>query len=51
MKYKSIRIFVASMYLDINEEIDTKAAKVGEIIQLSKCSSILIAMDSNARSK
>jgi len=51
LKYKNIRIFVASIYLDINEEIGTKRAKVDEIIQLSKGSSILIAMDSNARSK
>jgi len=51
LKYKNIRIFVASMYLDINEETDTKTAKVDEIVQLSKGSSILIAMDSNARSK
>ena len=36
------------MYLDINEEIDTKIAKINLIIQLSKGSSILIAMDSNA---
>ena len=51
LKYKSIRIFVASMYLDKNEETDTNMAKVDEIIQISKGSSILIAMDSNARSK
>jgi hypothetical protein len=35
LKYKSIRIFAASMYLDINEEIYTKAVKVHEIIQPS----------------
>jgi SAM-dependent MidA family methyltransferase len=51
LKYRSIRFFVASMYLDINEELDTKTAKVDEIMQLSKGLSILIAMDSNARSK
>jgi len=50
-KYKSIRIFAASMYLDINEEIDTKTAKIDEIIQLSKSSGILIAMDRNSRSE
>jgi hypothetical protein len=38
------------MYLDINEETDTKTAKVDEI-QLSKGSSILISLDSNARSR
>jgi len=51
LKYKSVRIFAARMYLDINEQIDTKTAKVDKIIQLSKGSGILIAMDSNARSK
>jgi hypothetical protein len=51
LKYKSIRIFAASMYLDINEEINTKAAKFDELIQLSKGSGILIAMGSNIRSK
>ena len=50
MKYKSIRIFAASMYLDIKEEIDTKTAKVDKILQLSKGSGILIATDSNSRS-
>jgi hypothetical protein len=39
------------MYLDINEETDTKTAKVDEIIQLGKRSSILVAMDNIARSK
>jgi hypothetical protein len=39
------------MYLDINEEIDTKSAMFDELIQLSKGSGILIAMDSNSRSK
>jgi hypothetical protein len=38
------------MYLDINEEIDNKMAKVDEILQYSKGSGILIAMDSNSRS-
>jgi len=51
LKYKNIRIFAAGMYLDINEEIDTKTEKVDDIIQLSKGSGILIAMDSNSRSK
>jgi len=38
------------MCLEINKEIDTKTAKFGEIIQLSKESGILIAMYSNIRS-
>jgi hypothetical protein len=43
LRYKSIRLLAASMYLDISEEIDKQTAKVGE--QYSKGSGILIAMD------
>jgi hypothetical protein len=50
MKYKNIRILAASIYFDINEEIDKKTAKVDEILRCSKGSGILIAMDSNSRS-
>jgi hypothetical protein len=49
MRYKSIRIFAVSMYFNITEEIDRKTAKIDEILQYSKGSSILIAMDSNSR--
>jgi hypothetical protein len=38
------------MYLDINKEIDSKTGKVDEILQYSKGTGILIAMDSNSRS-
>jgi hypothetical protein len=38
------------MYLDINEDIDKKAAKIDEILRFSKGIGILIAMDSNCRS-
>jgi hypothetical protein len=50
MRYSSIRIFTASMYFDITEEIYKKTAKIDEILQYSKRSSILITMDSNSRS-
>jgi hypothetical protein len=47
LRYKGTRILAASMYMDINEEIDNK--KKYEILQFSKGSSILIDMDSNSR--
>jgi hypothetical protein len=50
LRYKNTRILAASMYLDLNEEIDNKTAKIDEILQYSKDSGILIAMDSNSRS-
>jgi len=50
MRCKNIRILAASIYFDINEEIDKKMAKVDEILRCSKGSGILIAMDSNSRS-
>jgi hypothetical protein len=50
MRYKSIIIFAVSVYFDITEEIDRKTAKIDEILQYSKGSGILIAMDSNSRS-
>jgi hypothetical protein len=50
MIYKSIRIFAVSMYFDITEKTNRKMAKIDEILQYSKGSGILIAMDSNSRS-
>jgi hypothetical protein len=50
LRYKSTRILTASMYLDINEGIDNKMTEIDEILQHSKGSGILIAMDSNSRS-
>jgi hypothetical protein len=50
MRYNSTRIFAVSMYFDITEEIYRKTAKIDEILQYSKCSGILIVMDSNSRS-
>jgi hypothetical protein len=49
-RYRSINIFAANMYLAITEEIDKKPVKVDDILQYSKWSGILIAMDSNSRS-
>lgn len=39
------------MYLDIKEEINTKIAKVEEIIKFGAGTGIVIVMDSNARSQ
>jgi hypothetical protein len=50
LSYKNTRILAESMYLDLNEEIDNKTAKIDEILQYSNGSDILIAMDSNSRS-
>jgi hypothetical protein len=48
--YKGTRILAASMYMNINEEIDNKKTKIDEILQFRKGSSILITMDSKSRS-
>jgi hypothetical protein len=48
LRYRSTRIFAASMYLDITEEIDEKTAKVDEILQYNNGSGFIIAMDSNS---
>jgi hypothetical protein len=50
IRYKSIRALAGSMYLDINEDIDKKTAKIDEILRFSKGIGILNAMDSNCRS-
>jgi hypothetical protein len=50
LRYKSIRLLAASMYLDITEENDKQIAKVDDMIQYSKGSGILIAMESDSRS-
>ena len=46
-----MRIILASMILDIKEEIKNKIAKVEEIIKFGERTGILIAMDSNVRSQ
>jgi ribonuclease HI len=45
------KFFAASMYFDIEEQIENNLAKVDEILQFAKGEKILIAMDSNSRSK
>ena len=46
VRNKSMRIILASMYLDIKEEIKNKIAKVEEIIKFLEGTGVLIAMDS-----
>ena len=44
------KVIIASMYFDINRNIDTDLRKIEAIIQHAQYAGILIAMDSNARS-
>jgi hypothetical protein len=44
------KILIASMYLDIGQQIDNDLTKIDAIIQHAKGAGLLIAMDSNARS-
>jgi hypothetical protein len=50
LRYKNARILAASTYLALNEEIDNKTAKIKVMLQYSKGSGILTAMDSNTTS-
>ena len=49
--YGSLRFYAASMYLDIEIDINTYLDKIDEITSFTKAAGLLIAMDSNARSK
>ena len=49
--HENLKFLAASMYLDINHEIENDLKKVDKVIEYSKTQGILIAMDSNARSK
>jgi hypothetical protein len=44
------KILLASMYLDISQQMDNELTKIEAIIQHAKGARLLIAMDSNARS-
>jgi hypothetical protein len=46
----NVKIILASMYLDISQQIDIDLMKIEAIIQYAKGAGILIAMDSNSRS-
>ena len=45
------KIILVSMYLDISKQIDNDLTKIEAIIQHAKGAGLLIAMDSNSRSK
>ena len=46
----NVKIILARMYLDINQQIDDDLLKIEAIIQHAEGAGILIAIDSNARS-
>jgi hypothetical protein len=49
--HKKIKFFAVSMYFDIEEQIENNFTKIDEILQCAKGGRILIATDSNSRSK
>ena len=51
IKYRNQTIFAASMYFNIEEQIDNNFQKMDEILRIASGGKILIAVDSNARSK
>jgi len=51
IKYRNQTLFAASMYFDIEEQIDNNFQKMDEILRIASGGKILIAVDSNARSK
>jgi len=51
LRYESLRIFAARIYLGIIEETGIKTAKVDEVLQFSKGFVTLIAIDGSSRSK
>jgi hypothetical protein len=50
MKYNT-RFFAASMYFDITKEIERDLDKIEGILDFTKGKGLIIAVDSNARSK
>jgi len=49
--HEKIKFFALSMYLDIEEQIENSFTNIDEILQFAKGTRILIAADSNSRSK
>jgi len=49
--HEKIKFFAVSMYLDTEEQIENSFTKIDEILQFVKGARILIATDSNSRSK
>jgi len=48
---EKIKFFAVSMYLDIEEQIENSFTNTDKILQFTKGTRILIAADSNSRSK
>ena len=49
--YNNLKFYAASMYLDIKEQLAKYLNKMDEIMELTKRGKILIAADTNSRSK
>ena len=49
--HEKMKFFAVSMYLDIEEQIENSFTNIDEILQFAKGTNILIAADSNSRSK
>jgi hypothetical protein len=48
--HKNLKFFAASMYFDIEDQIENNFSKIDAILQFAKGGKILIAIDSNSRS-
>jgi hypothetical protein len=51
IRYKGSKLFSTSLYLPMDREIDRDLETMEDIIQLSRGDGLILAMDSNARSK
>jgi hypothetical protein len=51
IRYKGAKLVGTSLYLPIDREIDRNLKKIEDIIQLSNGDGLILAIDSNARSK
>jgi hypothetical protein len=51
IRHKDFKFYAASLYLPIDREIEQDLATIEEIIRLTKGEGLLLALDSNARSK
>jgi len=51
LTYNNLRLYAICMYFDIKDQIDNNLNKIDGILKLSKGGKVLIAADTNARSK
>jgi dihydroxyacetone kinase-like predicted kinase len=49
--YDNLKFYAASMYFDIQDQLGNNLNKMDEIMKLTKSGKILIAADTNSRSK